>query len=265
MKLKARVKADEFEKLADPLKELYVKQADGEYELDADVEGHSTVRGMKTALDKEKDDRRKVRERFKATLEKMGIEDDDEIEAKLDELVALKAEAEKQRGKKMLDEGKVEELLAERVSGMKKDYDKKLATVTGERDSFRTVAERALVDSALTAALVAAGVKPKALPYLLLRGKETYRLVGENVVAMDGDKPLFGKDGQSPLSMSEWSETRREEADMMFEASTGGGANGGTRTVPGAFNLTREQARDPNLYRQTKEAAAKAGKEVTIQ
>lgn len=269
MKLKSRIKADEFEKLADPLKECYTKQSDGDYELDADVEQHSTVRGMRTTMTKSVEESKKAREARKSLLEKLGIEDSDEADAKIEEYLALKADAEKQRGKKMLDEGKVAELVAEQVNtqvgAMKKDHDKQIKAVVAERDSFRNLAERGLVDSALSQALDLAGAKAKTKPFLLLKGKETYRLVGDKVVAMDGDKPLFGKDGTTPLSMSEWAEQQREAADVMFEASTGGGANGGTtKQLPGAFQLTREQARDTALYRTTKEAAEKVGKEVVI-
>jgi hypothetical protein len=108
-------------------------------------------------------------------------------------------------------------------------------------------------------------VRKQALHDVLLRGKQIFRLDGERVIAMDGDKPKFGKDGQSPLAMGEWLDGLREEAQHLFEPSTGGGAVGGARTGPTAYTLTREQARDPAKYRATKEAAEKAGQELVIQ
>jgi hypothetical protein len=266
VKLKSVLKVEDFDKLDEPVKAFYLKRADGMYELDADVEESTSVRGLKSAFEKEKEESKKARGARKALMEKLGIEDSDEADAKIEALLALQTEAEKVRGKKMLDEGKVQELVNEQVAAMKKDHDKQILKLTGERDTYRTTAERAMVDGALQSAAVAAGVKKTALLDVLLRGKQVYRLDGGNVVAFDGDKQKFSKDGQTPLAMGEWLEGLREEAGHLFEPSTGGGANGGVRAVAGgAFQLSREQARDPAAYRATKEAATKAGKDVTIQ
>lgn len=260
-KLKAVLK--NLDGLDEALKALYTKEGDV-YVLDAEVDEHPATRGLKSALDKEKDDRRKARETLKAMLTRLGVDSSEDADEMLEQLMALKKEADKHRDKKLIDQGKVDELIAERVAAMKKEYDKNLGNLTKERDALKSVAERAMVDNALSAAAVKARVRNSALQDVLLRGKMVFRLDGEKVVAVDGDKPRFGKNGEA-LGMEEWVETLREDAPHLFESSTGGGANGSSGSRAGnGIVLTREQARDPRQYRAATEQAKKEGKEVMI-
>lgn len=159
----------------------------------------------------------------------------------------LTAQEQKLRDKQLIDSGKVDELIAERVAAMRGDHDKQLKAVAGERDGMKKQLESLVIDGALRDAASKAGVAPTAIDDVLLRGRGTFRLVDGKAVAMDGDKQIFGKDGES-LGVTEWVGGLAEKAPHLFPPSTGGGApKGGVGSGGTGKTLTRAQfeALDP--------------------
>lgn len=150
----------------------------------------------------------------------------------------LSAQAQKLKEKKLIEAGKVDELIEARVQAMKADHDKTLKTLAGERDAAKTQLESLVIDGALRDAAMKSGVRPTAIDDVLLRGRQTFRLDGGKAVAFDGDKPLYGKDSE-PLGVSDWVAGLAERAPHLFEANTGGGApkggnqggNAGQKTI----------------------------------
>lgn len=204
---------DSLDDLPEPLHEHYVER-DGKYVLDAEIEDTT---GLKSALQKERDARRKYEKDLKALTEQYAGIDREEYER-------LKAEMEQAQQKKMLDEGKLEELLAERVKKMQAEHQKALAELQTSNETLTQTLNRELITNRLQAAALEARIRKEAIPDAVMLGERAFRLVEGTVVAVDPDgTTLYGKEGE-PLTMREWFEERHGDRPHWFEASSGGGA-----------------------------------------
>lgn len=170
----------------------------------------------------------------------------------------LTERAQKEKDKKLIDAGKVDELVASRVEAMRAEYDKTTGLLTGERDSAKKQLESLLVDGALRDAAIKAGVRPTAVDDVLLRGRQTFRVVDGKAAAFAGDKALYGKDSE-PLAVGEWIAGLSEAAPHLFEPSTGGGAPGGQPSGK-AGKVTMKRAAWNALAPADKQAAARTMK-----
>jgi hypothetical protein len=253
--------------LGDEQQKLYRAAGDG-YLLDA--EGVEDVTGLKKVLEEVKADRVKLREEVQRIRTQYADLDPEKAREAL-------AELQKMHDKKLLDEGKVEELILARTERMRLDHenqvkarDRRLEEVESERKKLSSKLSEVLIDSAITAAASRNGVRATALEDVLLRGRRVWKL-DEN----QGPKPyqadgtvMIGKDGKSPLTVEEWLGTLAQTAPHLFEVSSGSGTDskGGTfRSAGRQIVLTREQARDVQVFRQAQEEATKQGVELIVQ
>ena len=177
-----------------------------------------------------------------------------------EEFRKLSDAAAKVRDKRLIEAGKVDELIAERVAAMRGEHDKVLGALTKERDTTKGQLEGLLIDGALRDAAAKAGVRPTAIDDVLLRGRQTFRLADGRAQAFDGDKPAYGKDGEA-MSVQEWVGGLSERAPHLFEQSSGGGTpKGGNSTQGGAKTMTRAAFDAIPIYEQ---AAAIKGVTIT--
>jgi hypothetical protein len=241
MALKSTV--DTIDAVPEALREFYAEK-DGKFVLQA--EGLSPTarvnefRENNLALKREMDE---LRARFD------GIDPDNHRE--------LAAQAQKIKERKLIDAGKLDELVAERTAAMKADYEKQIGSGTATQAALTRQLEALVVDNALRDAAAKASVRPTAVEDFLLRGKQLFRLQDGKAVPFDGDKAIYGKDGE-PLSMSEWAGSLSERAPHLFETSTGTGATGSTgAAATGGKTMTRAQFEA--LGTTERMAAAKGG------
>lgn len=221
---------DSLDDVPEALRELYAQDGD-RYVLDLDeVDAHPGVRNLKSAFEREKEDRRKAREQLRALEAKLGeVADLDPQEAR--EALNKLREIE---DKKLLDGGQVEEVVNRRTERMKQDYEQRLTKMqaaleelTGDRDGLRRSLEEVVIDNGLREAAAKKSVRPSAIRDALGRLKPMFRVVEGKPVAMDGEQVLYGRDGKSPLTMEEAVEGLIGEAPHLFEPSVGAGMNGG--------------------------------------
>lgn len=199
---------------------LYKQESDGRWKLQA--EGVEDITGLKSALDKERDDRKAAKAALKELSDKIG---DVDIEA------ALVALGEKQKGdlKKMSPEAYEQAVTAEvdkRVSKMRADLETDRDAWKGKAEGLGGKLHAALVDTGLSAAATAAGVTAEAASDAMRRGREVFGLSDEGeVIAKDkkGDI-LYGSDGRTSLTPEEFMKGLRDTASHLFGKNTGGGA-----------------------------------------
>jgi len=195
--------------------------------------------GQTAGLRKNKDDilaeKRTAEERF-AKLQKdyEGLPEPKILRGLLDK-IANDEEA------KLLAEGKMDVVIDRRVDAFKKASTAQVEALTKRCEELErnltgaksTISGLKIDDSVRrTAEELAAKGGPKLRPTasfdLLSRAHKVFKLNDENdVVAIDGDRPMYSKDGKTPLSMAEWYEGLVTEAGHLFEPSTGGGSGGG--------------------------------------
>ena len=162
------------------------------------------------------------------------IEDFDEAKLAQDE---LKETAQKVLDGKLKATNDVEVEVVKRTEKMKSEYERQLATAAKERADALTVAKaaegkykRSVVDSHVTTAVLKedSGVDTSALSDILARARGIFAVddADGSLVAKDGDATIYGADGATPMTPSEWLVSLKETAPYFFKRSAGGDANG---------------------------------------
>ena len=167
----------------------------------------------------------------------------------------------------------IDKLVTERLKGLKADWDKQFAAVTGERDSLTTRLTAIQIDQGVITAATKRGLRPTAIPDITSRARTVFKLVNGAPQAFeaDGKTVRYGRDGITPMTLEEWVDAQVADAPHLFESNAGGGAagnpaGGGTgsqRSVKNPFrketwNLTEQmklQKTDPQLAARLKAAA----------
>lgn len=219
MALKGRVKSQDD--IPAGLEEYY-EAHDGGYRL--------KVTGLveKGVVDEFRDNNIQLQNQLKELNSKLSGVD-------IEEYNALRAEKDAQRDQRLIEEGKVEELINQRVQRMSQDYDTErtnlqaqLEEVTNQASTYRQKYNDSIVEQKLVNAAARAGVRSEATTDVLNRAKQIWRNSDQgDLVAMQGDSQLYGKDGRRPLEVEEWFEGLADEAPHLFKNSEGSGALGG--------------------------------------
>jgi hypothetical protein len=130
--------------------------------------------------------------------------------------------------KKLLDAGKVDELVQGRIGSMKTEYETKLQEQANALTVTSRQLESLLIDSAIrSAATPAEGpqVLPTAIEDVLLRAKTVFRLVDGVATPIDSKgQVIYGANGTDVMSISEWMKSLHKNATHLFQGSKGGGA-----------------------------------------
>lgn len=213
MSLKAIL--DNLDGLSDEVKGFYEAGDDGKYRLK--VDGLEDSSGLKSALQKERDARK--------ALEKAKSEDS----SKVSELERKLQEAEDE---KLKAEGKTQELAAKQAERMKADADKQVLAERSAREAAEKRAqafENQVYENHVRAAAAKSGIHPNAVDDAILRANSLFKLGDDGTpVAKDSDgNVIFGKDGKTPLAVSEWLDGMKETAPHWFPAQGGSGSGGG--------------------------------------
>lgn len=122
--------------------------------------------------------------------------------------------------------------------------------MTAERDRLKTHLERVEVEGAVLKEGAARKVRSSAVPDLLARAKNVFRLVdGEpRALEADGKTVRVGRDGVTSLTVAEWVEGQVADAPHLFEGNAGGGVAGaGSGGAGGQRNLWRKGAEWNNV------------------
>ncbi|HEY9173458.1 MAG TPA: hypothetical protein VI136_14320 [Verrucomicrobiae bacterium] len=202
----------------------------------------------------------------------------EDLRAKFDgidpeEVRKLATEKQRLEEERQLKAGEVDKVVENRVRSLKSDWDKQLATVTGERDSLTSRLTSIQIDQGVLTAATKRGLRPTAIPDITARARTVFKLVngGPRAFEADGQTVRYGRDGVTPMTLEEWVDTQVADAPHLFESNAGGGAagnpaGGGTganRTVKNPFrkdtwNLTEQMKlikTDPGLAARLKAAA----------
>lgn len=219
MALPETVTKEEFEKLPEVVRDHY-KEAEGKFHLSLVPKAKvDEFRENNIRLMKERDDLVKAAERYKD----LDPEKAREALAKLRQLDE----------KKLIDEGKLEEVVTQRTGAMKADHEQKLSAEKARGDAAESRLSELLIDSALRTESLKPeiGARASALTDIILRAKSVWGLNDGKPVAMRDGNVLYGKDG-NPMTMAEWLVGLRAEAPHLFGETTGSGADNDRRGAP---------------------------------
>ena len=172
-----------------------------------------------------------------------------------------------------LKAGEFQSVLDARLKAVQAEAEKRVGTVTKERDALNARLATIQIDQGIVEAATKRGLRATAIPDITARARSVFRLVdgAPRAFEPDGQTVRMGKDGASPMNLEEWIEAQVSEAPHLFESNAGGGAAGNgsggvgvsNRSVRNPFrkeswNLTEQmklQRTDPQLAARLKAAA----------
>ena len=127
-----------------------------------------------------------------------------------------------------LKAGGIDALVAGRVKATKAELEATLRSERDERERLSRQLAVVTIDQSAVAEATKRGLKPSALEDLTGRARKIFVLVDgvPRAVEADGKTVKYGRDGVTPLTVSEWVETLVTAAPHLFEGSAGGGASG---------------------------------------
>lgn len=214
---------DSLDSVPEGLRSEYKKGEDGKYHLD--VNGVEDVSGLKSALQKE---REQVKELKAKAAAYEGIDPTKAAEA-LEKLRQIEE-------KELIAKGEVEKVVENRTKLMQQDHAEQVKKLTERAEQAEAQAAKAteqlatvVIERDVSEAVNEVGRPRKnALIDILQRARQTWKLdeSGKPIATNPDGTTIYGKDGKEPISMKEWAEKLLEAAPHLFEESKGGGARG---------------------------------------
>jgi len=182
-------------------------------------------------------------------------------------------ELQKLQDKRLIEEGKVEELLSSRTQRMQADhqnqianFQKKIAETETNNLNLKNQLAGVTIDKEIQLAITQnLEAQPGAMSDILSRGRRIFQIADDGKVLAKDDKgnTLFGKDGVTPMTIQEWAASLPTEAPHLFKPAKGAGAPGSSGVHPGVQGKQVLVTNDPILMGQNLEKIAKG--EVIIQ
>lgn len=130
----------------------------------------------------------------------------------------------------------IEEALHKRTEELRKDYDGRLQAEGKEKalwrhkyDALDGRFKQTLVSSAIKDAVMQAdsGAEPRAANDIVTAGLSVFKCDDHGrIIPYEGDAPIYGADGTTPMTPKEWVARLKEEKPFFFKHSNGGGGGG---------------------------------------
>lgn len=256
-KLTFKTKAEVPAELADHVKEV---KAEGSEEVTYVVSLEPAAR-VKEFRDKNLE-LAKANEQLTAAakaIEPLLVGDDASIENVVSELTELRALKQKVDDGKIKGAENIEAEIASRTEAMRRAHDDTVKALTTEVSTLKkanaesdakykmSIVDRAVMEASGNPDI---GVDPRAMPHILNAARGVFTVAEENgrtaLKPQDaGGNTMFGEDGASPMSVTEWFKKLKESDPFFFKSSTGGGAQGGDGKDFGGMSAAEFQKLSP--------------------
>ena len=196
---------------------------DKEAVQDAVTYSEEEFTGVKTKLDEFRSNNVKLMKEMGTLASKFeGID--------VDTYKEMSAKQEQMRSKKLIDAGKIDELLEEKTKQMREVHNKELNKTTEVNQSLQDQLAKLVIDNAVRDSATKAGVVDTGMDDILLRSKSVFSLVEGKAVPTDAQgNTIFGHGTSEPMSVKEWVNAQMDVAPHLFKSSSGGGSLHGTR------------------------------------
>jgi hypothetical protein len=215
---------DSIESIEESQRALYV-EADGKFRLD--IDGYEDPKGLKSALQSERDAAKTAKQelnQFKQQFDGLDIESIKQFATK----------AKQDETAKLIAEGKIDQVLAQKTDLMRQDFESKLSDATSRAQTL----ESKVLNGFIATAAAQSGVQPEAIDLTILLASNQFKLDanGDPVAVNAQGEVINGKDGKTPLSITDWLTTLRETKPLLWGSPQGSGAQG---SKGGSQNLKR--------------------------
>ena len=209
-------------------------------EVDVDGEpvvySHEEFTTQKTKLDEFRSNNVKLMKDMENLTSKFEGIDVDAYQDMLSKQEAMKT-------KKLIDAGKIDELLDEKTKSMREVHNKELSKTNEVNQSLQDQLAKLVIDNAVRDSAMKAGVVDTGMDDILLRSKSIFSLKDGKAVPTDAQgNTIFGHGTSEPMSVNEWVNAQMDVAPHLFKASSGSGSAHGTRpNGTSSQNLTAMQ------------------------
>ncbi len=230
---------DTLEALPETVRSLYVA-ADGKFRLD--VSGIEDTKGLKSALDKEREAAKEATKAKKELETRFAGIDPEQVKA-------LMSRFENDEEGKLIAAGKMDKVIENRTEKQRQEFArlmKESADKVAEADARAGKFSQRVLDNHIRAAAAKVGIHAHAVEDALYRGRNLFQLDenGDAVQISKDGQTIYGKDGKTPYTPAEWLESLKEIAPHWFPAgASGGGSSGGNSggNAPTGKTITRKQ------------------------
>lgn len=220
------------------LEKFYVEKGD---KFVLEVEGMapaSELADLRSRVDEFRSNNIQLNERLKAFDGKKVLTAEEQ-----EEFARLVEQEESIRDKKLIDSGKIDELLNNRTEKMRADYEARIKSLEKSNDELKTSSgamgkklSSVVIESEISRLLSDQGIAPVkgAMADIYARAGQVWKANEEGVlqaVNANGDV-VYGTEGKE-LTLQEWGQSLVKDAPYLFQANTGSGGSGGTKT-PGS-------------------------------
>ncbi len=136
------------------------------------------------------------------------------------------------KDKKLISEGKIDELLEERTKTMREKHNQELEKIQGLNATLNKQLETLVIDNAVRDSATKSGVVDTGIDDVLLRSQSVFSLKDGKAVPHDRDgNVIYGEGKSEPMSVQEWVKSQMEVAPHLFKPSQGGGSEHGKNFV----------------------------------
>lgn len=236
---------DSLENVAEGLKSEYTQQADGKYRLN--LQGFEDTAGLKKNNQTLIQEKKQLQEKLKSYD---GL-DPEKVKAAMEKIAEVEKIEGQLKEKKLLEEGKVEDLIQARLINMKNDHESqtktlnlKVTELSQQNELLRTRLSSEVIQNGLTKAVNSVGQpRTEALVDILNRGRMVFQLDAEGKILPKDSlgTTIFGSNGNDPMSMDEWAAGLLKSAPHLFLESKGGGAKGAGMTDAAGRKYTADE------------------------
>lgn len=131
------------------------------------------------------------------------------------------------------DDADIEKIISDRLSTARTEFDAKISELTSNLESTQQRYQNHLVGSAVQSAAIKSGVLPTAVEDVINRAKGVFEVKNDQVVMLKDGNVVYGKDGVTPMSASEWVSELYKTSPHLFSQNKGGGDKSGPGvTIP---------------------------------
>ncbi len=136
------------------------------------------------------------------------------------------------KDKKLISEGKIDELLEERTKTMREKHNQELEKIQRLNGTLNKQLETLVIDNAVRDSATKAGVVDTGVDDVLLRSQSVFTLEKGKAVPHDPNgNIIYGEGTSEPMSVQEWVKGQMEVAPHLFKSSNGSGSEHGKNYV----------------------------------
>lgn len=130
-----------------------------------------------------------------------------------------------QKDKKLIDAGKIDELLDERTKIMREKHNKEIEKIQKLNKTLNNQLETLVIDNAVRDSAAKSGVVDTGIDDVLLRSQSVFSLEKGRAVPHDqSGNIIYGEGTSEPMSVQEWVKSQIEVAPHLFKTSQGSGS-----------------------------------------